>query len=105
MRNRPTPVTDSLVVARHPAKASQLTGKGPGADPRQFTRTIYDENGKLLDDGSVRDAEKSYWESFVDPDQARVLERRLALIESPDYIPGSQEFLDMDLEVEEDDDE
>ena len=61
------------------------------AHPRYYTTTLYDSNGKLLDDGYITDkqVEKSYWEAFVDNRQARELERRLAIVESPDYTPGS----------------
>jgi hypothetical protein len=95
-------VLDSCVVSRQAPKASQLTGKD--AHPRNYTTTLYDENGKLIDDGNLRELERSYWEWFVDPKQAAELKRRLALVESPNYIPGSEQFLPMeepDVETDE----
>jgi hypothetical protein len=51
----------------------------------EYTTTLYDKKGKLLDDGIDLETDKLYWESFIDPKQAAELERRLALIESEDY--------------------
>jgi hypothetical protein len=74
-----------------PALVTLMTGKGQ--HPRNFTKTLYDKNGKLKDEGYIdRAIERSYWEAFIDPRQARELERRLTLVESPEYTPGSTEF-------------
>lgn len=95
-----TTVTDECVIHVQPPLAGQLTGRG--AHPMHCTRTLYDDNGKLLDDGIVKDNERSYWEHFIDPKQARELERRLAMVESEDYVPGAVEFISMeDLESDE----
>lgn len=89
------PATDECVVHVQPPLASQLTGKN--AHPKDCTTTLYDEDGKLLDDGiDVDDNDTSYWEWFVDKKQARELKRRLAIVESPDYIPGSEVFISME---------
>ena len=58
----------------------------------EYTSTLYDKKGKLLDDGIDLDANKTYWESFIDSKQAAELDRRLAMIESEDYQPGDEKF-------------
>ena len=68
----------------------------------EYTTTLYDKNGKLLDDGIDLETDKTYWESFIDPKQAEELERRLAMIEAADFDLESAEFLPMDTEEEED---
>lgn len=103
MANNKKSVLESCVVSRQAPLASKLTGKD--AHPRNYTTTLYDKNGKLLDDGLTRDNERSYWEWFVDHKQAKELKRRLALVESPDYIPGSEQFLQMEVPDGEDDEE
>lgn len=95
MANNKQSVLESCVVSRQAPLASKLTGKD--AHPKNYTTTLYDENGKLLDDGDLRAQERSYWEWFVDPKQAVELKRRLALVEAPDYIPGSEQFLPMEV--------
>lgn len=74
------------------------------AHPINYTTTLYDASGKLIDDGYTADkqVERTYWEAFVDTRQARELERRLALIESPEYVPGSIEWEEIEIEQETD---
>lgn len=91
------------VTSRQAPLVKQRTGKG--AHPRNFTRTLYDKDGKLVDDGDIRSVERSYWEHFVDKKQAAELKRRLELVESAGYVPGTEVFLDMDVPEAEDDDE
>lgn len=63
---------------------------------QEYTTTLYDKKGKLLDDGIDLETTKVYWEAFIDPKQARELERRLALIESEDFDWEQAEFLPME---------
>lgn len=72
------------------------------AHPIHYTRTLYDKNGKLIDDAFIlgKQEEKTYWEAFIDSKQARELERRLAIVESPEYTPGSVSWEPMENEVE-----
>jgi hypothetical protein len=85
---------EECIVERHPPKATMLTGKD--AHPRNYTTTLYDENGKLIDDGDLEEIERSYWEEFVEPDIARELERRLTLLETDDYFPRPHLFEPME---------
>jgi hypothetical protein len=62
----------------------------------EYTTTIYDKNGKLLDDGIDLETDKTYWESFIDPKQAAELERRLAMIEVEGFDIENAGFLPME---------
>jgi hypothetical protein len=64
--------------------------------PKYYT-SLYDENGKLIDDGIDLDNERSYYEFFVDESTAEEVERRLEIVEHPDYIPGTEHWIDMEV--------
>jgi hypothetical protein len=65
---------------------------------QEYTSTLYDDKGKLVDDGIDLDTDHVYWETFIDPKQARELERRLALIESEDFDWQNTTFTPMEDE-------
>jgi len=67
----------------------------------EYTQTLYDSKGKLLDDGIDLENDKLYWESFIDSKQAAEIERRLSLIESEGFDWATAKFTQM----EDDDDE
>ena len=68
--------------------------------PIEYTSTLYDEHGKLLDDEITEEDELTYWSSFVGARQASELVRRLAIVEELDYEDGSLEFDQMEDEDE-----
>jgi hypothetical protein len=69
-------------------------------DVREYTTTLYDVNGKLIDDEITMEDESTYWESFVGSRQASELIRRLALVEDDDYEEDSIQFEQMEDEDE-----
>lgn len=102
-KNKPDPL-DEFVVERTPPGATQLTGEY--AHPKYYTTTLYDDDGKLVDDGNLEDVARSYWEEFVEPGVAQELEDRLALLETDDYYPNPVRFTPMeDLTDGQDDEE
>ena len=63
---------------------------------QEYTTTLYDVKGKLLDDGIDLDTDRSYWEAFIDFKQAAELDRRLAMVEAEEWEPGELEFEQME---------
>lgn len=54
-------------------------------DPRLFTTTVYDENGKLIPEpDQEKMTEEQYFSQFIPPDQARDLVKRLRQVEALD---------------------
>lgn len=54
-------------------------------DPKQFTSTIYDENGKLIPEpDQEKMTEEEYFAQFIPADQARELVRKLMIAEAVD---------------------
>lgn len=91
-------IPEDLIVSRQPARLKQEIARLSG-HPIEYTTTLYDKQGKLLDDGIDVQTERSYWEAFVEPEVAREVEQRLAMLEDPDYVP---DFKEMDDDSESD---
>lgn len=94
MKDKKKSVLDECIIEVCPPKVTLLTGKD--AHPKHYTTTLYDENGKLIDDGNLEEIERSYWEEFIEPDRAKELERRLTLLETDDYFPAPHQFEPME---------
>lgn len=91
MTQKPNSLTTSITTGPTVSKEIERYSK---MKVSEYTSTLYDEKGKLLDDGIDLETDRLYWESFIDPKQAAELQRRLTLIEREDY--QQQDFQQME---------
>ncbi len=69
------------------ARLQEVLASDQYKDPKQFTTTIFNPDGKQRQDlEEERDRSKSYYEQFIPVDQARDLERKLRQAEALDKL-------------------
>ena len=71
------PIPSDLIVKTSGPTIKQVIKHYSNMHVSEYTKHVYDSNGKLLDDGLGLDVEKSYFDSFIDSRQARELNSTL----------------------------
>ena len=75
----------SLVIQVTGPTIQENIDKYSSMSVQEYTSTLYDSNGKLLDDG-LDSIANSYYQSFVDPKQDYVLAVQLEQAERDDFL-------------------
>lgn len=96
MTSKKRTVLEECTVEVQQPRVLEVFKDNSKAHPKHYTTTLYDENGKLVDDGDLEEIEDSYWEEFVEPEIAGELIRRLILLETDDYFPRPHLFEPME---------